>query len=72
MEMIRAVSSQKPYAGLRLKKRVTKIAAHQSSPEVAIIAQLKSSTRDENRPMIPPASHAPKNVIAATRLAHLT
>jgi hypothetical protein len=66
------VSTQKPYASLRLNKRITSIAAHQMSPEVAIIAQLKSSASDENRPAIPPASHAPKKVIPATRLAHLT
>jgi len=46
------------------------IAAHQIKPDVAMIAQPKSSTIDENRPAIPPTSHALKNVIAASRLAH--
>jgi len=51
---------------------VAKIAALQISPEVAIIAQLKLSTNGENRPMIPPASHAQKKVIDATRRAQRT
>ena len=60
------------YATRRLTNRVVIIKAHQTNPVIAMIAQPNCSTIEENRPAMPPTSHALKNVIAASRLAHRT